>query len=170
VDLLLIGRVNYDRFQMMTDALRTLEKMNYAFDVMFLTSNEFEKHKNIPGTVARYAFKEGKILYEKINQDMIKLVQEWIDIAEEDFKLAEHGMSISSGISYRIIAFHSQQCAEKYLKAYLVFKNIEFPYTHNITTLLDLCSSIDESFEKLRDADILTSYATALDIPVNIEN
>jgi len=65
VDLLLIGKVNYDRFKMMTDALRVLGRMDYAFDVMILTSNEFEKHKNIPGTVARYAFEEGKKLYEK---------------------------------------------------------------------------------------------------------
>jgi len=50
---------------MMTDALRVLGRMDYAFDVMILTSNEFEKHKNIPGTVARYAFEEGKKLYEK---------------------------------------------------------------------------------------------------------
>jgi len=65
VDLLLIGKANYDRFQMMTDVLRTLGKMDYAFDVMILTSEEFEKHRNIPGTVARYASKEGKVLYEK---------------------------------------------------------------------------------------------------------
>lgn len=65
VDLLLIGKVNYNRYKMMTDALRSLGKMNYAFDVIFLTSDEFEKNKNIPGTVARYAYKEGKILYER---------------------------------------------------------------------------------------------------------
>ncbi len=65
VDLLLISKVKYDRYRMMTDILRSLGKMNYAFDIMILTSEEFERHKNIPGTVARYAVKEGKILYEK---------------------------------------------------------------------------------------------------------
>ena len=50
---------------MMTDILRALGRMNYAFEVMILTSEEFERHKDIPGTVARYAFKEGKILYGK---------------------------------------------------------------------------------------------------------
>jgi predicted nucleotidyltransferase len=65
VDLLLIAKVEYDRFNMMTDILRALGRMNYAFEVMILTSEEFERHKNIPGTVARYAFKEGKVLYEK---------------------------------------------------------------------------------------------------------
>jgi predicted nucleotidyltransferase len=65
VDLLLIGEVNYDRYQMMTDVLRSLGKMKNAFDVVILTPDEFDEHKLIPGTIARYAFKEGKIIYER---------------------------------------------------------------------------------------------------------
>jgi predicted nucleotidyltransferase len=65
VDLLLIGNVTYNRYKMMTDALRSLGKMDFAFDVVILSREEFEKHKTIPGTVARYAYKEGSILYEK---------------------------------------------------------------------------------------------------------
>lgn len=65
VDLLLIGDVKYDRYKMMTDVLRSLGKMEYAFDVVILSSDEFEEHKYMPGTVARYAFKEGKIIYER---------------------------------------------------------------------------------------------------------
>ncbi len=94
-------------------------------------------------------------------KELINIVNEWVIIADEDLKYAKLGLKISTGVSYRIISFHSQQCAEKYLKAYLVFSNTEFPYTHNITTLLDLCSLIDVAFESLRDSEILTSYATA---------
>ena len=65
IDLLLIGKVKYNRYKMMTDVLRSLGRMEFAFDVIILKSDEFEKHKNIPGTVARYAFKDGKILYER---------------------------------------------------------------------------------------------------------
>lgn len=65
VDLLLIGDVNYDRYQMMTDVLRSLGRMKYAFDVVILIPDEFEEYKLISGTVARYAFKEGKIIYER---------------------------------------------------------------------------------------------------------
>ena len=95
------------------------------------------------------------------NKVLSQQVNEWIEIAEEDLKFAKHGFSISSGVPYRIIAFHSQQCAEKYLKAFLLYNKVDFPYTHNITTLIDLCSEIDETLEELRDAEILTSYATA---------
>lgn len=93
--------------------------------------------------------------------DLYKKVNEWIEIAEEDMSVAKLGFSISSAVSYRLIAFHSQQCAEKYLKAFLLYNKVDFPYTHNITTLIDLCSEIDETLEELRDAEILTSYATA---------
>jgi len=65
IDLLLIGKVNYDRFEMMTDALRSLGKLGYAFDVIFLSSVEYEENKSIPGTIARYAFKDGKVIYER---------------------------------------------------------------------------------------------------------
>ncbi len=65
VDLLLIGEVKYDRYQMMTDILRSLGKMKCAFDVIILTADEYEEDKYIPGTTARYAFKEGKVLYER---------------------------------------------------------------------------------------------------------
>lgn len=65
IDLLLIGKISYDRYRMMTDALRSLGKMKYAFDVIFLTADEYEEDKNIPGTIARYAYKDGKIIYER---------------------------------------------------------------------------------------------------------
>jgi HEPN domain-containing protein len=32
-----------------------------------------------------------------------------------------------------------QQRAEKHLKAYSVFREVDFPYTHNILRLLELC-------------------------------
>lgn len=47
------------------------------------------------------------------------------------------------------------------MKAFLLYHKIDFPYTHNITTLLDLCEQIDATLEELRVAEILTSYATA---------
>ena len=39
--------------------------IEYAFDVIILTEAEFEKDKKYPGAIARYASKEGVILYER---------------------------------------------------------------------------------------------------------
>ena len=46
--------------------------------------------------------------------------------------------------------FHCQQCAEKYVKAFLVERDVDFPRHHDLVRLLTLCLTIDESFEMLR--------------------
>ncbi|HLP62585.1 MAG TPA: HEPN domain-containing protein [Candidatus Deferrimicrobium sp.] len=89
--------------------------------------------------------------------EIIKKVQRWITYADEDLRLAKHGLTIASSCPYRLIAYHAQQCAEKYLKAWLVFKQIDFPYTHNIRNLLQLC--LGEWTAEIADADQLTPFA-----------
>jgi len=64
-----------------------------------------------------------------------------------------------------LIAFHAQQCIEKYLKAFLVFKCTDFPHTHNISTLLELCSKYNNWNIELKDAKQLTTYATSSRYP-----
>lgn len=65
VDLLIISDLNEDRFNLMDRMRVCLMQLNYAFDVIILTENEFERDKKYPGTVARYATKEGIVLYEQ---------------------------------------------------------------------------------------------------------
>lgn len=83
----------------------------------------------------------------------------WIEIAEEDLLLAKHAFSLNSNIPYRLIGFHAQQCAEKYLKAFLVSKLIDFPYTHSIDELVKLCPSELNLMTKLISVFKLTNYA-----------
>jgi HEPN domain-containing protein len=40
---------------------------------------------------------------------------------------------------------------EKYMKAFLYSKKIDFPKTHNLIELLRLCNSLDGSFEMHKD-------------------
>jgi predicted nucleotidyltransferase len=65
VDILVISSLTGDRFDMMNKMSSLLIKLNYAFDVIILTKEEFERDKKYPGTVARYATKEGIVLYER---------------------------------------------------------------------------------------------------------
>ena len=65
VDILVISSLTGDRFDMMNKMSSMLIKLNYAFDVIILTEEEFERDKKYPGTIARYATKEGIILYER---------------------------------------------------------------------------------------------------------
>ena len=65
VDLLVISELSEDRFNLMDQMRQLLLPINHAFDVIILTEAEFEKDKKYPGTVARYATKEGIIMYER---------------------------------------------------------------------------------------------------------
>lgn len=59
--------------------------------------------------------------------------------------------------------FHAQQAAEKYIKAYLIAYDIDFPFIHNLEKLLELCADRDPAFAGLRDlGESLTPYAVSL--------
>ncbi len=84
-------------------------------------------------------------------------------------KVAEHTLGIQRDCPTEIVCFHSQQCVEKYLKAYLVSINKPFPKIHNIEQLFMLFpkqfSFNISSEEKAR----LTEYATMARYPGNVE-
>jgi predicted nucleotidyltransferase len=65
VDLLVITDVEGSRRAMMVAMDRALRGIGFARDIVILTPAEFERDKEIPGTVARPAWKEGKILYAR---------------------------------------------------------------------------------------------------------
>jgi len=56
-----------------------------------------------------------------LNNDIIVKVKKWIDYAEEDLRLAKHSLTLESNYPSRLTAYHAQQCAEKYLKEFLIF-------------------------------------------------
>ncbi|OGQ57509.1 MAG: hypothetical protein A3J24_06880 [Deltaproteobacteria bacterium RIFCSPLOWO2_02_FULL_53_8] len=65
VDLLVICPVKKDRKKMAFEMDMALWGLCMARDIVLLTSKEFDADKEIPGTVARYAWKEGRLLYER---------------------------------------------------------------------------------------------------------
>lgn len=64
VDILVICPFRGNRRQLMVAMDRALKGLPIARDIMVLTPEEFERDRQIPGTVARPAWKEGKVLYE----------------------------------------------------------------------------------------------------------
>ncbi len=95
-----------------------------------------------------------------------KSVKAWILKAESDLKVARDELATQDPAT-DAICFHSEQCAEKYLKAYLVFRAREVPRTHNIAELIYRCLEVDTAFQALFETDIpsLTSYAVATRYP-----
>jgi len=66
-----------------------------------------------------------------------KLIQEWLQKADEDLGFA--ASIIEDSPFYAQICFHFQQAAEKYLKAIIVADDLEFQKIHDLITLLKSC-------------------------------
>jgi len=64
VDLLVICSIKGARRKKMVAMDRSLRGLGLARDIVLLTPEEFERDRFIPGTIARPAWQEGKILYE----------------------------------------------------------------------------------------------------------
>lgn len=98
------------------------------------------------------------------DQDHIDKVILWISYAEEDLGLVQFALKMPGSRPYRLLAFHAQQCAEKYLKAYMVYHDIDFPFTHEMKKLLNYCGS-HRWIEEIKDAEELTPYAVTARYP-----
>jgi len=60
---------------------------------------------------------------------------QWMEKAENDLLNAEHTLNLGESCPLDTVCFHAQQCAEKYLKAWLVFYSEEVPRTHDMIVL-----------------------------------
>jgi HEPN domain-containing protein len=100
-----------------------------------------------------------------------KLVEEWLDKAEEDYQSLQILFKKSPSDFATTICFHSQQCAEKYLKATLIKHCIEPPWIHTLETLLDLIIPEVPELEEYREMLAqLTPYATEYRYPGKVAN
>ena len=64
VDILVICPIEGNRHKLVLAMDRVLWGLKLARDVIVLTPEEFERDRQIPGTIARPAWLEGKVLYE----------------------------------------------------------------------------------------------------------
>jgi HEPN domain-containing protein len=69
---------------------------------------------------------------------MNPLTSEWIDKAEGDFATAQRELAARKSPNYDAVCFHSQQCAEKYMKAALQERDISIPRIHSLLELAKL--------------------------------
>ncbi|MEK6544455.1 MAG: HEPN domain-containing protein [Elusimicrobiota bacterium] len=97
---------------------------------------------------------------------MSGLVKEWIKKAEEDYEAACALARKRGKATPDVVCFCAQQCAEKYFKAYLVFKRLKVPKTHDLMELLTIVACNDSSFELIHDLlERLNSYAVEFRYP-----
>ena len=92
--------------------------------------------------------------------------EEWVFKAEEDFDSADLLMHGREAPITATACFHCQQCAEKYLKAFLVEHDIDFLRRHELIPLLDLCMNVEKDFfVLLKDLRRLGSFAVSSRYP-----
>ncbi len=80
---------------------------------------------------------------------MKPLTVEWVQKAEDDYVVAQKMLRARNHPVYDAVCFHAQQCAEKYLKAFLQEYEQDIPKTHKLLDLLKLCKEVDTSLEIL---------------------
>lgn len=94
-----------------------------------------------------------------------ELTRQWLQRAEQDWRLC-HRLMADDEPYLEAIAFHCQQAAEKYLKAYLTWQQTEFPKTHDMKRLVELVAVSDPALATaLDEAAALTPYAVEYRYP-----
>ena len=94
-----------------------------------------------------------------------EFVHQWLGKADSDLKAARHLLDGEAELSFGA-AFHAQQAVEKFLKAVLVWHQVEFPKTHDIGRLVDLVEKADAALAGLiQDASALTPYGVDIRYP-----
>jgi len=103
------------------------------------------------------------------HEQLAKVAREWILKAEEDLQSAAHLLNVRKGCPTATIGFHAQQCIEKYMKALLVIKSIEFPKTHDIEKLVGLLPLDVVITLPVADQRTLSIYGTVTRYPGDYE-
>lgn len=96
-----------------------------------------------------------------------KIINEWIAKADEDFEFAKINLEEDKPF-YAQICFHFQQSVEKYLKAYIIAKELEFRKAHDLPLLLKQCYRKEPSFKKFADdCEFLSTFYIESRYPVH---
>ncbi len=103
-----------------------------------------------------------------MRDDKLSVVKAWFKKAENDLINAENTIKMDAPPT-DTICFHAQQCAEKYLKGFLTFHQIDFPKTHSLEDLVFLCKDTAPKIEsELGEIEILSSYGVEVRYPDDI--
>ena len=101
-----------------------------------------------------------------MNLDKKNKIEEWLSYAKDDLYSAEHFFKTMEIPVYRVVCFNAQQSAEKYLKAYQIYFEIEIIKTHSLETLINSIKSFDEEIIQLEnDSILLTKYSVKYRYP-----
>jgi HEPN domain-containing protein len=99
------------------------------------------------------------------HEQLLSVVRGWVQKAESDLKTALLVFRAAEEGTTEAIAFHAQQCVEKYLKALLCWEGIDFPKTHDVGQLILLLPPSAKLKLAPEEQRRLTLYATVTRYP-----
>ncbi|CAN5193085.1 hypothetical protein BH20VER2_BH20VER2_17930 [soil metagenome] len=89
------------------------------------------------------------------------VARSWLAKADADMVVAK--ACLQDDRAFNAACFHSQQAAEKTLKAWLIAGETEFPFIHDLRKLLNRCARRNPEFGELEaEAFLLNPYAVEL--------
>ncbi len=97
------------------------------------------------------------------------VVREWVEKAENDLKNAALTLRAGEESPADTVAFHAQQCVEKYLKALLTLRGIDIPKTHDIEELVARVDPTPPIGLSVQEQRRLTVYGTVTRYPGDYE-
>ena len=92
--------------------------------------------------------------------------RDWFEKADQDLEMARRALGPEKPLP-GMACYHAQQCAEKYLKGYLIAHSVPFRFVHDLIYLTQLCMAREPAFEELMSAaEILGEYGTTVRYPM----
>ena len=147
VDLLVVMDIPESETRRQAGEILQRIPRRFSMDLLVRSPEEIAYRISYNDWFLREITEKGEVLYgsasifkiskEKKKFDMNPLTLEWIQKAEGDYTSARHFYQGQESM-YDIICFLSQQCIEKYLKAWLQENNVPFTKTHDLERLLGL--------------------------------
>jgi HEPN domain-containing protein len=90
-----------------------------------------------------------------MNDELREYIKNWLFRANEDLAVCKELLKMDSLSFNSSICFHAQQSVEKFLKAFLVANEIDFPKTHDVDFLLIECKKLNQNiFSKIELEDL----------------
>ncbi|HSV99052.1 MAG TPA: HEPN domain-containing protein [Sedimentisphaerales bacterium] len=100
-----------------------------------------------------------------MTDDLRDYVRKWLFRADEDVAVIDRLMQAEPQAYASTICFHAQQAVEKYLKAVLAWKGVDFPRTHDVDFLLAECRKVIGGELDPIDLKSLTDFGVSVRYP-----
>ncbi len=97
--------------------------------------------------------------------DLNDYVDKWLFRADEDVAVLDRLLESDVQAYASTICFHAQQAVEKYLKALLAWKRVDFPRTHDVDFLLAECRKVAPGALDRIDLKSLTDFGVSVRYP-----